>query len=84
MSASTLSDHDLHAVFSGMPDGLVVYDRDGKIVMWNRAAENILQITAEQFEVLQRYQPLAKQLTSMSIKCRSWVDADSVEFELVA
>jgi PAS domain S-box-containing protein len=51
LSASTLSDQDLHAVFSGMPDGLVVYDRDGKIVMWNRAAENILQITAEQFEV---------------------------------
>ena len=51
MAASTLSDQDLHAVFSGMPDGLVVYDRDGKIVMWNRAAENILQITAEQFEV---------------------------------
>ena len=51
MSASSLSDQDLHAVFSGMPDGLVVYNRAGRIVMWNRAAENILQITAEQFEV---------------------------------
>jgi hypothetical protein len=43
-----------------------------------------LQNAAEQFEVLPRYQPLAKQLTSMSIKCRSLVDAESVEFELVA
>jgi len=51
LSASSLSDQDLHAVFSGMPDGLVVYNRAGRIVMWNRAAENILQITAEQFEV---------------------------------
>ncbi len=51
MAASTLSDQDLHAVFSGMPDGLVVYNRDGKIVMWNRAAESILQISAEQLEV---------------------------------
>jgi len=34
-----------------MPEGLVVYNRDSKIVMWNRAAEKILQITAEQFEV---------------------------------
>jgi PAS domain S-box-containing protein len=51
LSASTLSDQDLHEVFSGMPEGLVVYNRDSKIVMWNRAAEKILQITAEQFEV---------------------------------
>jgi len=51
LAASTLSDQDLHAVFSGMPDGLVVYNRDGKIVMWNRAAESILQISAEQLEV---------------------------------
>jgi hypothetical protein len=43
-----------------------------------------LQNAAEQFEVLPRYQPLAKQLTSMSIKCRSLVDAESVEFELAA
>jgi len=50
LAASTLSDQDLHAVFSGMPDGLVVYNRDGKIVMWNRAAESILQISAEQLE----------------------------------
>jgi hypothetical protein len=35
-------------------------------------------------EVLPRYQPLAKQLASMSIKCRSLVDADSVEFDLAA
>ncbi len=38
-------------MFSGMHDGLVVYNRDGKIVMWNRAAEHILQITGQQFEV---------------------------------
>ena len=41
-----------------------------------------LQNAAEQFEVLPRYQPLAKQLASMSIKCRSLVDAESVEFNL--
>jgi hypothetical protein len=33
---------------------------------------------------LPRYQPLAQQLASMSIKCRSLVDADSVEFDLAA
>ena len=43
-----------------------------------------LQNAAEQFEVLPRYQPLAKQLTSMSIRCRSLVDADSVEFDLAS
>lgn len=32
-----------------MPDGLLVYDRAGKIIMWNRAAEKILGITDEQF-----------------------------------
>lgn len=41
-----------------------------------------LQNAAEQLGALPRYQPLAKQLTSMSIKCRSLVDADSVEFDL--
>lgn len=41
-----------------------------------------LQNAAEQLRTLPRYQPLAKQLTSMSIKCRSLVDADSVEFDL--
>ena len=41
-----------------------------------------LQNAAEQLEVLPRYQPLAQQLASMSIKCRSLVDADSVEFDL--
>lgn len=41
-----------------------------------------LQNAAEQFEVLPRYQPLAKQLAFMSGKCRSLVDAESVEFEL--
>ncbi|WP_397579117.1 DUF6626 family protein [Sphingorhabdus sp.] len=41
-----------------------------------------LQNAAEQLAALPRYQPLAKQLTSMSIKCRSLVDADSVEFDL--
>jgi hypothetical protein len=43
-----------------------------------------LQNAAEQLGALPRYQPLAKQLTSMSIKCRSLVDADSVEFDLAA
>ena len=43
-----------------------------------------LQNAADQLGVLPRYQPLAKQLASMSIKCRSLVDADSVEFELAA
>jgi hypothetical protein len=43
-----------------------------------------LQNAAEQLGALPRYQPLAKQLTSMSIKCRSLVDADSVEFDLPA
>jgi hypothetical protein len=41
-----------------------------------------LQNAAEQLGALPRYQPLAKQLTSMSIKCRSLVDADSVEFDV--
>ena len=41
-----------------------------------------LQNAADQLGALPRYQPLAKQLTSMSIKCRSLVDADSVEFNL--
>jgi hypothetical protein len=41
-----------------------------------------LQNAAEQLGTLPRYQPLAKQLTSMSIKCRSLVDADSVEFDV--
>ena len=51
MAASTLSNQDLHAVLAGMPDGLLVYNRDGKIVMWNPAAEQILQITSEQFQM---------------------------------
>ena len=51
MAASTLSDQDLHAVFSGMSDGLVVYNRDGKVVIWNPAAEQILRITSEQFQM---------------------------------
>lgn len=42
-----------------------------------------LQNAADQLGALPRYQPLAKQLSSMSIKCRSLVDADSVEFDLV-
>ena len=41
-----------------------------------------LQNAAEQLGALPRYQPLAQQLASMSIKCRSLVDADSVEFDL--
>ena len=41
-----------------------------------------LQNAADQLGALPRYKPLAKQLTSMSIKCRSLVDAESVEFEL--
>ena len=41
-----------------------------------------LMCAAEQLEVLPRYQPLAQQLASMSNKCRSLVDADSVEFDL--
>ena len=43
-----------------------------------------LQNAAEQLGALPRYQLLAKQLSSMSIKCRSLVDADSVEFDLAA
>lgn len=49
MVDSSLNEQDLHAVLAGMPDGLIVYDRAGKIVMWNPAAEEILQITGEQF-----------------------------------
>jgi hypothetical protein len=41
-----------------------------------------LQNAAEQLGALPRYQRLAQQLASMSIKCRSLVDADSVEFDL--
>jgi len=41
-----------------------------------------LMCAAEQLRTLPRYQPLAKQLTSMSHKCRSLVDAESVEFDL--
>ena len=41
-----------------------------------------LQNAADQLGALPRYQPLAKQLVSMSNKCRSLVDAESVEFEL--
>jgi hypothetical protein len=43
-----------------------------------------LMCAAEQLKTLPRYQPLAKQLTSMSIRCRSLVDADSVEFDLAS
>ncbi|WP_395635993.1 DUF6626 family protein [Sphingorhabdus sp.] len=43
-----------------------------------------LMCAAEQLEVLPRYQPLAQQLASMSNRCRSLVDAESVEFELTA
>ena len=41
-----------------------------------------LQNAADQLRTLPRYQPLVTQLTSMSDKCRSLVDADSVEFDL--
>ena len=43
-----------------------------------------LQNAAEQLGALPRYQPLAQQLASMSIKCRSLVDAESVEFDLAS
>lgn len=43
-----------------------------------------LQNAADQLRSLPRYQPLAEQLAVMSGKCRALVDADSVEFELVA
>jgi PAS domain S-box-containing protein len=49
LAASTLNDQDLHAVLASMPDGLLVYDRAGIIIMWNLAAEKILGITDEQF-----------------------------------
>lgn len=41
-----------------------------------------LQNAAEQLRVSARHQPLADQLASMSSKCRSLVDAESVEFDL--
>lgn len=41
-----------------------------------------LQNAAEQLGALPRYQPLAQQLVTMSNKCRSLVDAESVEFDL--
>lgn len=50
MAASTLNDQDLQAVLAGMLDGLVVYNRDGKVILWNPAAEKILQISSEQFQ----------------------------------
>ncbi len=43
-----------------------------------------LMCAAEQLRKLPRYQNLAEQLTAMSSKCRALVDADSVEFDLVA
>ena len=43
-----------------------------------------LQNAAEQLGALPRYQPLAQQLASMSNRCRSLVDAESVEFDLAA
>jgi len=50
LAASTLNDQDLQAVLAGMLDGLVVYNRDGKVILWNPAAEKILQISSEQFQ----------------------------------
>ena len=41
-----------------------------------------LQNAAEQLGALPHYQSLAKQLVKMSNKCRSLVDAESVEFDL--
>jgi hypothetical protein len=43
-----------------------------------------LQNAADQLRASPRHQPLAHQLASMSSKCRSLVDADSVEFELTS
>lgn len=43
-----------------------------------------LMNAAEQLAMLPRYQDLANQLAAMSSKCRELVDADSVEFDLVA
>lgn len=43
-----------------------------------------LQNAAEQLRSLPRYHQLATQLEAMSGKCRAFVDADSVEFELAA
>ena len=43
-----------------------------------------LMNAAEQLRTLPRYQPLAEQLETMSVKCRALVDADSVEFDLAA
>lgn len=39
---------------------------------------------AEQLGAIPRYQRLAEQMVTMSGKCRSLVDADSVEFDLAA
>ena len=41
-----------------------------------------LMNAAEQLGAMPRYQQLAEQFVVMSDKCRSLVDADSVEFEL--
>lgn len=43
-----------------------------------------LMCAAEQLGALPRYQHVAQQLETMSIKCRSLVDADSVEFDLAS
>jgi hypothetical protein len=43
-----------------------------------------LQNAADQLKISARHQPLADQLASMSSRCRSFVDADSVEFDLRA
>jgi hypothetical protein len=43
-----------------------------------------LMNAAEQLQSVPRYQNLAEQFIAMSGKCRALVDADSVEFEVIA
>lgn len=51
LAASTLHDQDLHSVLDGISDGLIVYNRDGKVTKWNRAAEEIMQLMGSQFQI---------------------------------
>ncbi len=63
----------------------VAWRRDGEPSLGAVAiCASRLMNAAEQLRTLPRYQPLAEQLETMSVKCRALVDADSVEFDLAA